>query len=101
MDNKIVHDGMTLTELMYHRRWCYYVPEGQCDEHGYTPSVIIENVPGHFPLRGDPKKHQAPWYWGLTLATARTACENANLGLKVSPKEALKILSSSLFAKAS
>jgi hypothetical protein len=82
------------------KRQCYWIEQTQSDPHGFIPSVVTENEPGHTPLRGDPATLQAPWYWGKTLDEAEATCDRMNrerFGL--SPREANEIVLSSMFPR--
>lgn len=77
------------------RRWCYYILETQRDEHGFIPSIVVEDSQGHYPMRG--AEGGAPWYWGKTLEAAERTCaaQNANKGL--TKRDVFEIMSSSMF----
>lgn len=80
-------------------RRCFYIPNGQFDEHGYIPSLVTEGEPGHTPLRGDPAKFQAPWYWGKTYESATANCAAENLEtFGLTEAEAAEIVASSMGA---
>jgi hypothetical protein len=79
-------------------RWCFYIPSGQFDEHGYIPSVVTEGEPGHAPLRGQGAGASA-WYWGKTQEEAEAIAAEANARLGLSPEEALEIILSSMRAQ--
>lgn len=76
-------------------RWCYYIPEGQRDEHGYIPSIVTEGEPGHTPLTGNGPCAQ-PWHWGHTLAEAQATAEAENAKRGLSQLAVLGIVLSSM-----
>jgi hypothetical protein len=81
-------------------RKCYYINPAQVPdpEHGYVPSIVTENEPGHTPLAGD-GRHAAPWYWGKTLKDAQAcAAEMNERNFGLSPAETLIIVMSSMFS---
>lgn len=82
------------------KRWIYWINEAQLPdpERGYIPSRVFEDVSGHFPLVGDPSKHQSPWFWGDRITALRCA-EKCNADMGIDRQTAMNILSSS-FAQA-
>lgn len=78
--------------------FCYYVNAVQDVElhGGYVPSVVIENEAGHYPMEGDPTKHQAPWVWGKTLPVAEQLAREANARLGLTEDDVTRILMSSM-----
>ena len=79
-------------------RQCFYISATQRDEHGFIPSLVTENEPGHSPMTGQ-GEHAAPWYWGKTLEHAEQTCERVNLErYGISRKTASRIVASSMFA---
>jgi hypothetical protein len=87
----------TTTEQQHN--WCYYIDPTQVPdpEHGYVPSVVTRNEPGHAPLTGNGACAQ-PWYWGKTYPEADRYCVKANEKIGVSPAEAAMIILSSIMA---
>jgi hypothetical protein len=82
------------------RRYCFFIPASQFDEHGYIPSVVTEGEPGHTPLRGTGEAARPrPWSWGQTLAEAEQAAAEANARLGLSPEEVAEIILSSVAAQ--
>lgn len=80
------------------QRRCFYVPRGAFEEgKGYVPSMVVENEPGHTPMRGD-GPGSSPWYWGMTYEEACKAAEEANAKLGITPEDAIDIVSSSMAA---
>ena len=80
-------------------RHCYVILETQYDPgHGYVPSIIFEDHPGHYPMRGH-DEFSAPWYWGKTFSEAQATCESVNADNGITPAIADTILCSSMFAK--
>ncbi len=79
-------------------RQCFAILETQQDDHGYIPSLVTENEPGHAPMVG--KDDMAtPWYWGKTRERAQQVCDRVNLQrYGISPKTALRIIASSMGA---
>jgi hypothetical protein len=63
-------------------RRCFYIDVTSQTPHGFIPSMVTENVPGHSLMSGNGDFAQ-PWYWGNTYEEARAvaATENARLGL--------------------
>jgi hypothetical protein len=80
------------------KRFCFYIPVGQFDEHGYIPSVVTEDEPRHQPLKGN-GTHSAPWHWGRTYDGARRICEEENARIGVTPQDAIEIVASSMRAR--
>lgn len=76
-------------------KFCYVIIEDQFDEHGYIPSVVVENVSGHVPMRGN-GVGASPWYWGKTLEAAYAAARSKNASLGVSEEEEARITLSSM-----
>ncbi len=88
-----------IDELFDTRRWVFYVDETAYTEgRGYTPSVVFENEPGHYPLTGDHGRHGSPWYWGPTLEAAQRTAEELNLKRGLSRKDIVQIVASSMRA---
>ena len=78
-------------------RWCYFIPAGQYDEHGYIPSLVTEYEAGHSPMTGDAS--QTPWYWGKTYERAQQVCDRFNLDrLGLTKQTAARIVASSMAA---
>jgi hypothetical protein len=78
-------------------RQCFAILETQQDEHGYIPSLVTENEPGHSPMTGD--EDQALWYWGKTRERAQQVCDRVNKQrYGISPKTACRIIASSMNA---
>lgn len=85
----------------FNKPHCLYVDETMKDpETGrFIPSMIFENEPGHYPMKGDPSKHQAPWYVGSTIETAEETVKEINAEkYGVDEDQALNILISSMKA---
>lgn len=79
-------------------RQCYVILDSQCDEHGYIPSLVTENEPGHSPLTGN-GDGSAPWYWGQTYERASQVCARVNLDrFGINERTAAKIVASSMRA---
>lgn len=87
---------MTTTQLIRSdRRRCYTIPVAQDPRKhgGFVPSLVFENVSGHFPMmgRGD---GAAPWVWGKTLVEAENTCDAYNLKqFGLCPEECRRIIS--------
>ena len=80
-------------------RQCFYIPDGQRDEHGYIPSLVTENEPGHSPMTGK-GEGSTPWYWGKTYRRAQEVCERVNLDrYGIGPATAWRIVTSSMAAQ--
>ncbi len=79
-------------------RQCFAILETQQDDHGYIPSLVTENEPGHAPMTGR-GEDAVPWYWGKTRERAQQVCDRINRDrYNISPKTALRILASSIGA---
>jgi hypothetical protein len=80
------------------KAYCYYIDPIQTPhpQHGYTPSIVVEGDPGHYPLTGR-GEHATPWYWGNLDMAEKIAAEQ-NLRLGVDEREALRIIGSSMAA---
>ena len=76
-------ESTDIDQLMATRRWCFTIPlvQDHVSQGGYIPSIAIEGMPGHYPLRGDHDK--APWVCGPSLEEAEACADdrNARLGL--------------------
>lgn len=78
-------------------RQCYVILETQRDEHGFIPSLVTENVPGHSPLSGR-GEGATPWYWGKTYERATKVCARVNKDrYGLSENAAARIVLSSMF----
>ena len=79
-------------------RECFYIPPTGRDEHGYIPSLVTENEPGHAPMCGR-GPYSAPWYWGKTLERAQEVCDRVNMDrYGISRATQLRIVASSMRA---
>lgn len=80
------------------RPWCFYVDETMFDEgKGFVPSLVFDNEPGHYPLRGS-QPDECPYYWGMTIAEARAACSAANEARGIDEARTREIVASSMRA---
>ena len=80
-------------------RQCFVILETQYDEHGYIPSLVTENEPGHAPMMGN-GEHATPWYWGKTIERAKEVCARVNKQrFGITEQTAERILASSMFAR--
>lgn len=79
------------------KRQAFYIDATMHTEHGFIPSVVTENEPGHTPMRGN-GPHASPWYWGDDLATARHTAAKANADLGLSNSDVRDIIASSFRA---
>ena len=79
------------------KRQAFYIDATMHTEHGFIPSVVTENEPGHTPMRGN-GSHASPWYWGNDLATARRTAAKANADLGLSDSDVRDIIASSFRA---
>lgn len=71
-------------------RWCFWInPLGEIPGEGFPPSMVYENVSGHWPLN---------YTWGNSLAEARLVAdaENARMGLT---KDDVLAITASSFAQ--
>lgn len=82
------------------KRQCYVMLLEEHDEgKGYVPSLVTEDEPGYRPMRGDPSKHQTPWYWGKVFSEAQKVCAKVNQETwGVTEDEAAEIVRSSMRA---
>lgn len=88
-----------MTTTQQFPRQCLAIIEGQRDENGFIPSLIVENEPGHFPMTGRGPL-AAPWHFGKTYEDALAVCNNYNArNYGLSAADCLEILHSSMFAK--
>lgn len=79
-------------------RRCFYIDASPHDSHGYVPSIVTENEPGHAPLTGNGTCAR-PWYWGTTYNEAKAVCEKENWRtFHLTAAEALAIVMSSMRA---
>jgi hypothetical protein len=84
---------------MTRKRACFYIPSGAFVEgHGYVPSLVTENEPGHVPLMGN-GPGSAPWYWGMTYEKACEIAEAENAKLGLDPRDVMAIVASSMAAQ--
>lgn len=80
------------------RRWAYVIPDNAYrDERGIVPSLVVDGVPGHFPMLGQGAA-SSPWYWGKTEADARKVADATNARRGVSPEDAKAIEASAIGA---
>lgn len=79
------------------KRWCWWVNETQDATDGFIPSIVTESEPGHTPMAGNPETHTAPYIWGATIEEARRTVDRANADLGITPDEARKIVTSSMW----
>jgi len=83
------------------RRFCYFIPvDAHVEGHGFRPSVVFENVKGHFPNGDWPYEGKAdqkmPWFWGHTFEEAQEAANAMNEKLGLNELEVFKIVTSSM-----
>lgn len=94
---------MNRIEELYslNRRHCYFIPTPPAIEveNGFIPSLVFENEPGHYPMRGDPKQMTEPWVWGPTLKDAEETCRVMNERMGITERDAILIVMSSMFPK--
>lgn len=79
---------------MSDKRTAFFIPSEQFDENGYIPSIVVEDEPGHTPLRGGP--NGTPWYWGRTYNEAAAVCRKANADKGLSQEDVSTIIGSSM-----
>ena len=85
-------------------RYCFYVPEDALvPGEGFRPSVVFEDVSGHFPngtwpYEGKPGQSR-PWFWGFDLQQAKRICDEKNAELGITKEEATRIVASSMGAR--
>ncbi len=84
---------------MTEARKCFAIIEGQFHpDHGYVPSLVTEDEPGHVPMMGNGDESE-PWYWGATVEQARAVCAEANLkDFGLTPADTKAIIDSSVAA---
>lgn len=80
-------------------RRCFHILIGQMHpEHGYVPSLVVENEAGHTPMTGRGELSQ-PWFWGTDYDRARQICDQVNEEMfGLSHREASDIVASSMAA---
>lgn len=78
-------------------RQVVWVFETSLTEHGYIPSIVTENQPGHSPLSGNGEAAQ-PWYWGHDLGKAREIAAEYNARMGYDPDAVREVLTSSFAA---
>jgi hypothetical protein len=86
-----------IVKLMAEKPWCYYIPEGQSDEHGYIPSIVIKDHAGHYPMSGN-GEWTLPWYWGATRDEAMQVAIYQNKKLGITEEQMEEIVGSSMWA---
>lgn len=91
---------LDFVDFPWDKPWCYYVdPTQNPKEHdGYVPSVVFENVPGHYPMLRT--QGQAPWVFGATLEQAEIICRRVNAQRGLSERDVTKIVASSMRGRA-
>lgn len=89
-------DPQTPDEVPPGTPYCLYIDvAGYSDElGGFVPSIVYENVSGHFPLSGKPGG--TPWVWGPEYADAQRAADECNRRLGITRERALEIVTSSM-----
>lgn len=86
--------------LLAHNRYCLHAC-GEFDrsstpgEKSYIPSLVIENQPGHYPMRGG--DNGRPWYWGASRDECQEICDETNRRRGLTEEVCMEILKSSLF----
>jgi hypothetical protein len=91
----------TIAQLMETRRFCYTIPaDGYVEGHGWRPSVVFEDEPGHFPngtwpYNGKPGE-TCPWFWGHDYETAKKIAAETNARMGLSAEDAMLIVLSTL-----
>jgi NAD-dependent oxidoreductase involved in siderophore biosynthesis len=90
-------DPRSVDEVPAGTPFCFYVSGTlvpQDGQEGLIPSIVYENISGHFPLSGG-KPDDGPWVWGPSYAEAKQQEREANERIGVSPERAMDIVSSS------
>jgi len=87
-------------------RHCFFIPaDAYVEGHGFRVSIVKENVPGHYPTGSWPYEgrpdQRMPYFWGKTYEDACATADAMNAKLGLTKEEALKIVLSSMFPKAS
>ncbi|MFG1995252.1 hypothetical protein ACGFJ7_35285 [Actinoplanes sp. NPDC048988] len=88
---------MVITAAKSGRRQAFYIDETMRTEHGFIPSIVTEDTPGHTPLSGSGPQ-SSPWFWGHDLASARRIAATANARLGLSDSDVRDIVASSFRA---
>ena len=99
MDIKDITANEGFAKLLSEKRWCFYVDASSKTDQGFVPSVVIEGMPGHYPMEGKDKL-AAPWYWGHTLPEAEAVCKKANVKRGLTDDDVDDIITSSMFTRA-
>lgn len=87
----------TQTPQLETGHYMYWLDEGSLDpERGYRPSVVVENVAGHFPSGGGDVE---PWYWGFDLELAKKIARERNARMGLSIEDEARIMGSSMKAQ--
>lgn len=76
---------------------CYFIPAAPYDEHGWVPSWVTRDEPGHTPFAGNGDCAQ-PWYWGTSYEQAKAVADAENAKLGISQAMAAEIILSSVRA---
>lgn len=75
------------------KRFCYFVQRTNYDkEKGYMALMGIEGETGYYPMSGDSKKLQEPWYWGHDFKIAEQCADEKNEAMGIDKLEATKIV---------
>ena len=77
--------------------WCYTVREGDFDENGYWPSMVVTDDPALYPMTGQ-GECALPWYWGKTLKEAQATALECNLKMGLTTDKIEVIVDSSISA---
>jgi hypothetical protein len=89
-------DPQTADEVPPGTPFCVYISGSVVGPNGgYVPSVVYENIGGHFPLTGR-GAHAAPWEWSKDYDAARRMADEYNRQIGVSPERSLEIVLSSM-----
>lgn len=80
-----------------------WVPDDALVEgHGYRPSFVFEDIPGHVPNGTWPYSgkvgESVPWFWGFDLVKAQGIARAYNDRLGISLEREAEILKSSILA---
>lgn len=89
-------DPQTPDEVPPGTPYCVYINVANYSDElrGFIPSIVYENVSGHFPLSGKPGG--SPWVWGPEYADAQRVADQFNQRIGVTRERALEIVTSSM-----
>lgn len=82
-------------------RMVYFIPvQDYVPDHGYRVAIVKEGEGGYYPTGNWPYTagpgQQMPYFWGHDLEKAQKLCEETNLKMGISPREAAEIIAQSM-----